>query len=169
MAHSIHHLNFIVRDLEAAIPTWERLIGSPVARRDELQERGVIAARFHLGESWLVLVQPTREDSVPGRFLAAHGEGFFLLSLGVDSLVDEVKRLGDAAFSGPVRAGADGWQVRDLDLFQVVDAHRIRVALAREEDLNPTDDANLRAYYQEWARLMGRAASDIEVAAGVAS
>ena len=37
--------------------------------------------------------------------------------------------------------------------------------LAREEDLNPTDDANLRAYYKEWARMMGRAASDIEVSA----
>ncbi len=27
--------------------------------------------------------------------------------------------------------------------------------LAREEDLNPTDDANVRAYYQEWGRKMG--------------
>jgi phenylpropionate dioxygenase-like ring-hydroxylating dioxygenase large terminal subunit len=32
--------------------------------------------------------------------------------------------------------------------------------LAREEDLNPTDDANLRAYYREWERKMGRSASD---------
>lgn len=31
--------------------------------------------------------------------------------------------------------------------------------LAREEDLNPTDDANLRAYYVEWGRRMGRSAS----------
>ena len=115
MAHSIHHLNFIVRDLDAAIPAWERLLGCSVSRRDELLERGVIAARFRLGETWLVLVQPTRDDSVPGRFLAANGEGFFLLSLGVASLVDEAARLGDAAFTGPVRGGADGWQVRDLD------------------------------------------------------
>jgi phenylpropionate dioxygenase-like ring-hydroxylating dioxygenase large terminal subunit len=28
--------------------------------------------------------------------------------------------------------------------------------LAREEDLNPTDDANVRAYYREWGRRMGR-------------
>ena len=28
--------------------------------------------------------------------------------------------------------------------------------LAREEDLNPTDDANLRAYYAEWGRRVGR-------------
>lgn len=115
MAHGIHHLNFIVRDLEAAVPVWEKLLGVPVAWRDELEERGVIAARFRLGQTWLVLVQPTRPDSVPGRFLAAHGEGFFLLSLGVESLAGEQARLGDAAFSGPVRTGADGWQVRDLD------------------------------------------------------
>lgn len=31
--------------------------------------------------------------------------------------------------------------------------------LAREEDLNPTDDANIRAYYSEWGRRMGRSAS----------
>lgn len=115
MVNGIHHLNFIVRDLEAAIPTWERLLGSPVVHRDELKERGVIAARFRLGETWLVLVQPTRDDSAPGRYLAAHGEGFFLLSLGVESLAAEVDRLGDDAFSGPSRTGADGWQVRDLD------------------------------------------------------
>ena len=115
MAHSIHHLNFIVRNLEVSIPAWERILGRTVARRDELKERGVIAARFRLGDSWLVLVQPTRDDSVPGRFLAAHGEGFFLLSFGVESLSDEVERLGDGAFKGPVREGADGWQVRDLE------------------------------------------------------
>ncbi|MEO8224827.1 MAG: VOC family protein [Gammaproteobacteria bacterium] len=115
MAHSVHHLNFIVRDLAAAVPAWERLLGQPVQHRDELKERGVIAARFRLGDTWLVLVQPTRADSVPGKFLEAHGEGFFLLSLGVASLAGEADRLGEAAFSGPVRTGADGWQVRDLD------------------------------------------------------
>lgn len=32
--------------------------------------------------------------------------------------------------------------------------------LSREEDGKPMDDCNLRAYYQEWSRLMGRKASD---------
>lgn len=37
--------------------------------------------------------------------------------------------------------------------------------LAREEDLNPTDDENVRAYYREWGRRMGRsAAAPFEVA-----
>ena len=28
--------------------------------------------------------------------------------------------------------------------------------IAREENLNPTDDANIRAYYREWGRRMGQ-------------
>jgi methanesulfonate monooxygenase large subunit len=31
--------------------------------------------------------------------------------------------------------------------------------IAREEDLNPTDDANIRAYYQEWGKRMGKSAA----------
>jgi methylmalonyl-CoA/ethylmalonyl-CoA epimerase len=114
MIHGIHHLNFIVRDLEAAIPQWEGLLGARVSARDELPERGAIAARFRVGDTWLVLVQPTRADSVPGRFLAAQGEGFFLLSFGVRSLSEEIDRLGAHAFAGPARIGAEGWAIRDL-------------------------------------------------------
>lgn len=114
MVNGIHHLNFIVRDLDGSLPAWERLLGCQAARRDELPERGVIAARFRLGPTWLVLVQPTREDSLPGRFLAEHGEGFFLLSFAVDSLAAEAERLGEAAFGSVTRQGADGWLVRDL-------------------------------------------------------
>ncbi len=32
--------------------------------------------------------------------------------------------------------------------------------IAREEDLKPQDDANMRSFYQEWGRRMGRAPND---------
>jgi methylmalonyl-CoA/ethylmalonyl-CoA epimerase len=115
MVKSIHHINFLVRDLEAAIPVYERLLGIPVTRRDTLEARGVMAARFRLGESWLVLVQPIRTDGVPARHLAEHGEGFFLLSLEVQSIDAEQDRLGSAVFAGPRRRGAENWTVADLD------------------------------------------------------
>lgn len=115
MVKSIHHINILVRDLEAAIPVYERILGLPLSHRDDLPERGVRAARFRVGETWLVLVQPTRSDSIPGRYLTAHGEGFFLLSFEVDSLQEEVDALGTRCFDGPTRRGAEDWQVVDLD------------------------------------------------------
>lgn len=36
-------------------------------------------------------------------------------------------------------------------------ADKVRYSIiAREEDLNPTDDANIRSYYREWGRRMGK-------------
>jgi len=116
MQDRIHHINFIVRDLEVAVPAWEQVLGMPVSARDHLDRRGVDIARFRLGSAWLVLVQPVQPDTAPARYLDEHGEGFFLLSFGVDSLDAEFKRLGEDWFDGPVRDGLDDWHIRDLDV-----------------------------------------------------
>lgn len=122
MARHIHHINFIVRDLAAAIPVWERVLDMPVTARDYLEGRGVKLARFHLGGTWLTLVQPVRDGTAPARYLAEHGEGFFLLALGVADLEAEIARLGESAFAGPARDGAGDWRVRDLDAGQLFGA-----------------------------------------------
>jgi methylmalonyl-CoA/ethylmalonyl-CoA epimerase len=114
MITRIHHVVFIVRELEPAILVYEKILGMPVKRRDRLDERGAIAARFRVGDTWIMLVQPTRTDGVPGRYLETHGEGFFLMSLGVASLEAVVDRLGRDMVDGPERTGADNWRVIDL-------------------------------------------------------
>ena len=113
----IHHINFLFRDLDAAMERFETLFGLGPFRVDELIERGVRTARVRLGDAWLVLVAPTRADSVPGRYLDAHGEGFFLLSLGVPDLAAAIAAMNTrlpAGEMGPVRRGLDEWQVADL-------------------------------------------------------
>ncbi len=115
MVQRIHHINFIVRDLEAAIAVYENILDMEVTARDHLEERGVAVARFKLGETWIILVQPTRPDTEPARHLDAHGEGFFLMSLEVDSINREVNRLGSGSFDGEERPGLNDWRVRDLN------------------------------------------------------
>ena len=114
MVKRIHHVNFIVRDLDAAVACYERVLEMPVTSRDRLEERGVDIARFKVGETWLVLVQPTHAGTIPARHLERHGEGFFLLSLEVDDLDREIDRLGSGCFAGEQRGGLDDWQVIDV-------------------------------------------------------
>lgn len=114
MPRKIHHINFVVFSLDAAIPTYEALLGIPVTHREDLPARGVRTARFLVGETWIVLVEPVEPDSVAGRHLAEHGEGFFLMSLEVESLAQSVESLGSGMFDGSVRPGLDNWQVIDL-------------------------------------------------------
>jgi len=115
MTQRIHHINFLVRDLARAIEAWQAVLGRAPDSRDHLATRGVDIARFRLGETWLVLVQPVRDGTEPARHLAERGEGFFLLSLSVDDLAAETARLGEERFVGPARDGLDGWRIRDLD------------------------------------------------------
>jgi len=115
MIRRLHHINFLVRDLDTAVATYENVLGVSVVVRDQLHERGVITARFRVGDTWIVLVQPTRDDTIPARYLEEHGEGFFLMSFEVESLENELDRLGEGMFSGSVRSGVEGWRVVDLD------------------------------------------------------
>ena len=82
----IHHINFLVRDLDVAEQRYRQMLGLGPAIREALPGRGVLTARFRVGEVWLVLVQPTSEQGEPAEHLRDHGEGFFLISFAVDDL-----------------------------------------------------------------------------------
>jgi methylmalonyl-CoA/ethylmalonyl-CoA epimerase len=98
---SVHHINFVVRDLNEACARFERDLGLGPFECLDHAPRGAQVARSRVGESWLVLVAPYDPESVPGRYLEEHGEGFFLLSLGVDTLENP-------------REGILDWRVEDI-------------------------------------------------------
>lgn len=116
---SIHHITLLVRDLEAAVDRFQRAFGFEAPIREDLPSRGVRGARFPVGESFLVLVEPTREDSAPAQHLREHGEGVFLVSLGVDNLegaVSAVEGCGARMDAAGERSGMEGWRIQDLEV-----------------------------------------------------
>ena len=115
---SIHHINFIVADLDAAVQAYQEVLGIGPFEYAELPERGVSTARVRVGEVWIVLVSPQCEDSVAGRYLAAHGDGFFLMSFGVDNLdqaMAELAQRGALPADRTAHAGILDWRVADLE------------------------------------------------------
>ena len=110
----IHHVNFVVRDLDLACAHFERVLGVEPFEVVDHAPRGSHIARSRIGESWLVLVCPYDADSVPGRFLADHGEGLFLLSVGVEDLANELERLEAAGEAAKMRGGILDWRVADV-------------------------------------------------------
>lgn len=103
-ATRVHHVNFVVRDLEAACARFERLLGLECFEIIDHPSRGSRIARSKAGDSWVVLVCPDDPESVPGRHLAEHGEGLFLLSVGTASMPG----------SAEIRRGVDDWVVADV-------------------------------------------------------
>jgi methylmalonyl-CoA epimerase len=71
----VHHVGLAVADLDAALETYERLLGLAVEHRSEVPEQGVEAASLVAGSSRIELLAPTGPDTPVGRFLEKRGEG----------------------------------------------------------------------------------------------
>ena len=80
--------------------------------------------------------------------------------LGDDAATRELRLKHHNIFWGPAGRNLPEDLLAVESQYRSMSADAVRYSiLAREEDLNPTDDANIRAYYKEWGRRMGRSAS----------
>jgi methylmalonyl-CoA/ethylmalonyl-CoA epimerase len=115
--NSIHHINFVVRDLAPQVEYFQTLLQcEPIF--DDLPARQVKTARFCLSGIWIVLVQPISSEGEVARILAERGEGLFLLSLNVDSLDQSIENLSQQSIypdNRGKRKGLENWLVQDLD------------------------------------------------------
>lgn len=111
MLTHIHHINFVVKDLGSASTYFTHLLQQQPTL-ENLPQRKVNTARYKIGESLLVLVQPIDKTGVVADVLANKGEGVFLLSFATDCIDDTLAQLELSA--GEHRKGLDGWDICDL-------------------------------------------------------
>lgn len=69
----IDHVGYAITDLEEAIRYHERLYGAQVAHREEIERDGVREALLAVGDSFIQLLEPTRDDSPVAKFLERNG------------------------------------------------------------------------------------------------
>jgi methylmalonyl-CoA/ethylmalonyl-CoA epimerase len=93
MLERIYHLGFAVEDIEAASRFYRENFGVEPTEPEVVEEQGIIATMFRVGESMIELVQPTRPDSPIGRFLLRRGEGVHHVAYQVDDLEAALKEL----------------------------------------------------------------------------
>ena len=118
MLKRVHHINFLVADLDKSIERYKDLFELESVEVEMLPERGVATARFDLDGVWIVLVQPVDDRSEPARILREQGEGVFLISFAVDDLEDAREKLvakGAISRSATARDGLLNWRVIDLN------------------------------------------------------
>ncbi len=111
MLEKIYHLGYAVEDIEAAARFYEEHFGVRVGEPEEIEEQGIVATMFEVGESMIELVQPTRPDSPVGKFLEKRGEGFHHVAFQVDDLEAALKGLkenGVELIDEKPRVGAGG-------------------------------------------------------------
>ena len=114
MLNRIYHLGYAVEDIEAASEFYRENFGATPEEPEVVEEQGIVATMFRVGESGIELVQPTRPDSPVGKFLAKRGEGFHHVAFEVEDLqvaLAKLKRNGVKLIDEEPRRGAGGMKI----------------------------------------------------------
>jgi methylmalonyl-CoA/ethylmalonyl-CoA epimerase len=107
----IYHLGYAVHDITAATRFYEEHFGARVGEPEEVEEQGIVAAMFAVGESKIELLKPTRPDSPVGKYLEKRGEGFHHVAFQVDDLEAALRKLKESGIDlidEEPRVGAGG-------------------------------------------------------------
>jgi methylmalonyl-CoA epimerase len=104
----IDHIGVAVDDLDAAIALHEQTYEMKLVHREVVEQQGVEAVLFDVGENHVELLRPLADDTPVGKFLASRGPGLHHVAYQVPDieatlaalkaagsrLIDETPRIG---------------------------------------------------------------------------
>ncbi|MCL4151140.1 UNVERIFIED_CONTAM: hypothetical protein GTU68_009400 [Idotea baltica] len=94
----IEHIGIAVKDLDTSNSLFEKLIGKPAYKLEEVPSEGVITSFFKSGPNKIELLAATTPESPIAKFLAKKGEGIHHIAFAVDDIKSEIKRLKKEGF-----------------------------------------------------------------------
>ena len=97
--HKIEHIGIAVKNLDEAEKLYEKLLGSPSYKREEVETEKVMTSFFRSGPNKIELLGATAESSAIYKFLEKKGEGIHHIAFAVDDIIAEMERLKDQGFT----------------------------------------------------------------------
>jgi len=110
----IHHVGVAVEDLEAAITLYATAFGAELTHQAANEKDGLKAAFLRAGEAEVELLQPLREDTPVGKFLARRGPGLHHIAVAVpdiDKAIAEARAEGMEMIDQEPRIGLHGTRI----------------------------------------------------------
>lgn len=110
----IEHIGIAVKDLTAAIGTYEKLLGVPCYAVEEVPDQNVRTAFFRLGDSKIELLESTSADGPIAKFIAKRGEGIHHVAYAVGDIHATLRDLasgGVGLIDTEPRRGAEGLSI----------------------------------------------------------
>lgn len=94
MFRRVHHIAFVVEDLDAAAARFETAFGMDLVTRDEMTgDFELEVALYRLGETIVELITPTTESGWVYEFWRDNGDGFFHIAFEVADIRESMATL----------------------------------------------------------------------------
>lgn len=97
--NKIEHIGIAVKDLEVSNNIFEKLLGAPSYKMEEVLSEGVRTSFFANGPNKIELLEATNEDSPIAKYIEKKGEGVHHIAFAVDDIVAEIVRLKKEGFT----------------------------------------------------------------------
>ena len=94
----IEHIGIAVNSLETSNLLFEKLLGQPPYKQEEVVSEGVKTSFFMNGPNKIELLEATNEDSPIAKFIAKKGEGIHHIAFDVEDIFSEISRLKQEGF-----------------------------------------------------------------------
>jgi len=107
----LHHVAYVVNDLDAALPVFTERYGLAVTIRELMPEQGVEAVMLGAGEGAVELIAPTDPESGVAGYLEKRGEGLHHIAFEVEDLpaaLDQLRAEGAELIDQAPRVGLGG-------------------------------------------------------------
>ena len=110
----IHHVGYVVSDLDAAVAALRATLPLEVTVRETMTEQGVEALMCEGGGGAVELIRPLDADGAIARYMAKRGEGFHHVAFAVDDIeatLDDLRQRGAELIDEHGRRGLGGHTV----------------------------------------------------------
>lgn len=94
----IEHIGIAVKNLDAANALYEKLLGVPHYKTEEVTSEKVRTSFFQSGPNKIELLEPTSLDSSIALFIQKKGEGIHHIAFEVEDIYGEMDRLREQGF-----------------------------------------------------------------------
>lgn len=95
----IEHIGIAVKNLETSNLLFEKLLGIPAYKQEEVASEGVKTSFFMNGPNKIELLEATNADSPIAKFIEKKGEGIHHIAFDVENIVAEIERLKGEGFT----------------------------------------------------------------------
>lgn len=95
----IEHIGIAVHNLDESNLLFEKLLGTPHYKIEEVISEGVKTSFFKLGPNKIELLEATTSESPIAKFLEKKGEGVHHIAFAVKNIESEIQRLKSEGFT----------------------------------------------------------------------
>ncbi len=120
MLNGIHHVAYVVADMDKTVEMFERVFDMKPFRREEIEKSGQEVALYELDSgSTLEVIRPLHENTLWAEFLREHGgDGIHHVAYKVDGINDRLRELeskGVSLINRQAITSGVGWCVASID------------------------------------------------------